>query len=103
MTQDAEKLDSKPKNDLPTLEQQKELEETLRKILNPNGENKQMDEYLTSTFNYISNAFEKMQNAPDSEKSAQEIAQDLKTKFEGWVRSQEAKQKQQEDKIEDTS
>lgn len=98
MTQDIEKKqnEEKPKNDLPSPEQTKELEDTVRKLLNPNGENKQMDLYVSSTFNYIGNMFSKMQNAPDSELAAKEIAEDLKMKFENWANSQKAKQEETE-------
>lgn len=94
MTQEAE-TDTKPKNDLPTPEQTKELEETIRKIVNPEGQNPQMDQYVTNTFDYIGKMFEKMQTAPDSEAAAKEIAEDLKAKFEGWVKSQEANPEQE--------
>lgn len=91
MTQESQ-VAEKPKDDLPTPEQQKEFETTVRKILNPDGENKQMDQYVTNTFDYISNMFDKMQKAPDPELAAKEIAEDLKQKFENWADSQKEKQ-----------
>lgn len=90
MTQEEPK--EKPKNDLPTPEQQKEFELTVRKLLNPNGENPQMDQYVTNTFDYISNMFDKMQKSDNPEVAAKEIAEDLKVKFENWANSQKEKE-----------
>lgn len=93
MTQEEPKkeVEEKPKNDLPTPEQQKEFEQTVRKLLNPNGENAQMDQYVTNTFDYISNMFDKMQKSDNPEVAAKEIAEDLKVKFENWANSQKEK------------
>lgn len=78
------------KNDLPSLEDQKKLEDLTRKLLNPNGENNQVESYITSTFGYIQGMFQKMKDAPDSDKAANEIAEDLKQRFEGWANAQKA-------------
>ncbi|SGZ51470.1 CIC11C00000002402 [Sungouiella intermedia] len=99
MTQDEKPHDEdkqKLKNDLPTPEQTQQLEDAVRKLLNPNGENPNMDQYVTNTFNYISNMFNKMQNASDPEAASKEIAEDLKLKFENWAEGQKQKQAQNE-------
>lgn len=84
-------------NDLPTPEQTKQFEGAVRTLLNPNGDNPTMDQYITSTFNYITNMFDKMQNASDSDAAAKEIAEDLKEKFENWAKSQKLMQNEEKE------
>ncbi|CUM66925.1 uncharacterized protein PRCAT00004610001 [Priceomyces carsonii] len=72
------------KKDLPLLQDQQNLLEGIRKILNPDNDNPQMDEYITSCFGYVMQALYKVSNAEDREKASEEIAEDLKERFERW-------------------
>lgn len=85
------KIQQFDKKDMPSPEQQKNLENAVKKLLNPDGSNPQMDGYVTNTFSYILNMLTKMAETDNKEQAAQEIAEDLKAKFEGWANQQKAK------------
>lgn len=76
--------------DLPTVEQTQNLMESVRKLLNPNGDNPKVDLYITSTFGYITQMMYKVATASDKDKAVEEIAEDLKSRFEGWANEQKA-------------
>lgn len=78
-------------NGAPLTEQQQSIMNLFRNALNPNGENPQVDEYLTSTFGYLQNVFNKMQTAEDKDATAEEIAQDLTDRFDKWISERENK------------
>lgn len=80
-------------NGAPLTEQQQSIMNLFRNALNPNGENPQVDEYLTSTFGYLQNVFNKMQTAEDKDATAEEIAQDLTDRFDKWISERENKKK----------
>ncbi|CAK9438995.1 uncharacterized protein LODBEIA_P32190 [Lodderomyces beijingensis] len=80
------------------------IQDITQKILNPNGEHPQVNDYIQSTFSYIGNALKKMQETDDKQATAKEIADDLTQKFEQWAaqKKQEAEQKRAETKTEST-
>lgn len=80
-------------NQAPLQEQQDELKMELKKALNPNGENPNVNSYIDSTFSYISDSIRKMEETEDKDKTANEIAEDLGKKVENWLRQ---KQKEME-------
>ncbi|KAI3402846.1 hypothetical protein KGF56_004307 [Candida oxycetoniae] len=71
------------------------IQNITEKILNPNGENPQTNEYIKATFSYIGNALKKMQDTDDRDATAKEIADDLTSKFESWAAT---KKKEEEEK-----
>lgn len=73
------------KQDMPTKEQRDVLERSVKKLLNPDGTNPHMDGYVTNTFDYISGMLDKMANSSDKDATAQDIAEDLKAKYEAWA------------------
>ncbi|KAJ8136912.1 hypothetical protein OY671_009875 [Metschnikowia pulcherrima] len=73
--------------DKPTQEQMDSLKTTVQQLLNPNGENNQINEYIDNTFSYVSGMLDKVANAKDKDAAAEEIAQDLKSKYEGWAQT----------------
>ncbi|ODV66198.1 hypothetical protein HYPBUDRAFT_99028, partial [Hyphopichia burtonii NRRL Y-1933] len=79
---------------LPSLQEQQDFISLVKQILNPNGEDPRIDEYITSTFSYILNVLYKMVTTDDKEATAKEIAQDLNDKFDRWV-EQRTKQEQE--------
>lgn len=87
-------------NGAPLTEQQQSIMNLFRNALNPNGENPQVDEYLTSTFGYLQNVFNKMQTAEDKDATAEEIAQDLTDRFDEWISERENKKKDSDKKEE---
>ncbi|CAR66288.1 DEHA2F07106p [Debaryomyces hansenii CBS767] len=87
-------------NGAPSTEQQQSIMNLFRNALNPNGENPQVDEYLTSTFGYLQNVFNKMQTAEDKDATAEEIAQDLTDRFDKWISERENKKKDSDKKEE---
>lgn len=87
-------------NGAPLMEQQQSIMNLFRNALNPNGENPQVDEYLTSTFGYLQNVFNKMQAAEDKDATAEEIAQDLTDRFDKWISERENKKKDSDKKEE---
>lgn len=87
-------------NGAPLTEQQQSIMNLFRNALNPNGENPQVDEYLTSTFGYLQNVFNKMQTAEDKDATAEEIAQDLTDRFDKWISERENKKKDSDKKEE---
>lgn len=82
------------RKDMPSPEQQKLVETAVKKLLNPDGTNTQMDGYVTSTFSYISDMLNKMADSQNKDQTATEIAEDLKQRFEGWSNEQKAKRDQ---------
>lgn len=87
-------------NGAPLTEQQQSIMNLFRNALNPNGQNPQIDEYLTSTFGYLQNVFNKMQTAEDKDATAEEIAQDLTDRFDKWISERENKKKDSDKKEE---
>ncbi|CAI5758322.1 unnamed protein product [Candida verbasci] len=87
-------------NSDPKLNQQDldKIKDVASKILNPNNEHPQINEYIQSTFSYIGNAMYKMQTTNDRDATAKEIANDLTNKFETWVKNREEQQQQQQQK-----
>lgn len=81
------------KDDVPSEKDQEELKSKLRGILNPDGKNEQMDEYINSTFNYIGNLLNKVASADDKDKASNDIAEDIVGKLKNWA---ESKQKETE-------
>lgn len=79
----------------------KDIMEKMQSVLNPNGENPQVGEYIMSSFQYIMNALTKMQQATDKDAAAKEIADDLSQKFDNWVKSRAAKLQQEEQEKKD--
>lgn len=77
----------------PLREQQEQLKVELKKALNPNGANPNVDSYIDSTFSYIRESIEKMEQSEDKDKTANDIAEDLGKKVESWL---QAKQKELE-------
>ncbi|QBM87273.1 hypothetical protein METSCH_B04730 [Metschnikowia aff. pulcherrima] len=73
--------------DKPTQEQMHSLQTTVQQLLNPNGENNQINEYINNTFSYVLSMLDKVANAKDKDAAAEEIAQDLKSKYEGWAQT----------------
>ena len=88
-------------NGAPLAEQQQSIMNLFRNALNPNGENPKVDEYLTSTFGYIQNVFNKMQTTEDKDATAEEIAQDLTDRFEKWISEREDQKKDSDNKESD--
>mmetsp|Transcript_2074 Transcript_2074/g.2258 ORF Transcript_2074/g.2258 Transcript_2074/m.2258 type:complete len:140 (+) Transcript_2074:699-1118(+) len=84
---------SSSENDAPLVQQQQTIMDLFRNALNPNGEYPQVDEYLTSTFSYVQNVFNKMQTAEDKDATAKEIAEDLTDRFDKWMTEQQNKNK----------
>lgn len=76
------------------------IQDVAKKILNPNNENPQINEYIQSTMSYIGNALYKMQTTNDKDATAKEIADDLTAKFNLWKDERE-KNKNQEGNGED--
>lgn len=75
--------------DKPTKEQMDTLESAVQRILNPSQDIPQLLGYISSTFNYILETFDKVAKAEDKDAAAQEIAEDLKKKYESWIEKQD--------------
>ncbi|KAK6205651.1 uncharacterized protein RJT21DRAFT_4988 [Scheffersomyces amazonensis] len=86
-TQEDNKQEEVGSIEIPSAE---ELQSIAKRILNPHGENPQMDEFISGAFSYISQVMLKMSTTTNREETAKEIAQDLTTKFEAWIKSREA-------------
>lgn len=82
------------KEGIPSVEQQQLALDQVRKLLNDAGVDGRFDEYVTATFSYISSALYKMATATDRDAALKEIADDLKQKWENWVKEREAKEAQ---------
>lgn len=85
------------KSQAPLKEQQEQLKVELKKALNPNGENPNIESYVDSTFTYISDSIQKMEQTDDKDKTANEIAEDLGKKIQDWL-SQKQKELEAEKK-----
>lgn len=85
------------KSQAPLKEQQEQLKVELKKALNPNGENPNIESYVDSTFAYISESIQKMEQTDDKDKTANEIAEDLGKKIQNWL-SQKQKELEAEKK-----
>lgn len=85
-------------HDLPLSEDAQKLMDLTKSILNPNGDNPHVDEYITASFQYILGAFYKMTTSSDKEATAREIAADLNAKFDHWVSEREKQKKELDDK-----
>ncbi|KAI5969078.1 hypothetical protein CANMA_001882 [Candida margitis] len=72
-----------------------QIQDVAKKILNPNNENPQMNEYIQSTMSYIGNMMHKMQTTNDKDATAKEIADDLTTKFNNWKEEREKNKKEE--------
>ncbi|RLV87570.1 hypothetical protein JA9_002301 [Meyerozyma sp. JA9] len=73
------------KSQAPSKEDQEQLKVELKKALNPNGENPQIESYVDSTFSYISESIQKMEQTDDKDKTANDIAEDLGKKIQDWL------------------
>ena len=71
------------------------IQEVAQKILNPNNEHPQINEYIRSTMSYIGNALYKMQTTNDKDATAKEIADDLTAKFNHWKEEREKNNNQE--------
>lgn len=78
------------KAEMPSEAEQEKLLGSLHNILNPNGDNPKVDQYLSSTFGYIRNSLNKISTAEDKDKATKEIADDLKSKLENWANLKKA-------------
>lgn len=83
------------KAELPTLDQQQKMEDLVKQAF------PQYASYVGATFNYISNASYKLATAKDKDQASKEIAEDLKSKWDNFVKQRE-QQKQAETKTEET-
>lgn len=89
------------KKDVPSKEEQHELETAVKKLLNPDGSNQQMNGYIESTFSYVQEALDKMANSTDKDATANAIAEDLKQKWGGWAEQQKAdKERRRQERVE---
>ncbi|CAK7896167.1 hypothetical protein CAAN1_03S02278 [[Candida] anglica] len=88
---------------IPSAAEQHSLMEMARSILNPNGENPRIDEYITSTFSYISASLYKVATATDKDAAAKAIADDLSEKFDRWMESRKEQQKIEEIKEDESA
>lgn len=85
------------KGQYPTSEDKDKLVALVKSILNPNGENPKVDEYINGTFGYIEGVLKKMALSENKEETAEEIAQDLNQRFDQWTEQLEAKNKKTEE------
>lgn len=85
--------------DVPSQEDQAKLMDSVRGLLNPDGTNQQMDQYINSTFSYIGGMLSKVATAQDKDKASHEVAEDIVGKLKSWV---ESKQKEADEKAEGT-
>lgn len=91
-TSDA-KLHTIENNDGPSQEQMTKLLAVAKSVLNPNGDNPQVDEYLNGSFNYILEILHKMATTNDKDATAREITEDLNTRFQTWAEAKKAEVK----------
>lgn len=97
-TNDEKKLqDLQDKGEYPTTEDKDKLVALVKSILNPNGENPKVDEYINGTFGYIEGVLKKMALSENKEETAEEIAQDLNERFDQWTAQLEEKNKKKEE------
>ena len=75
----------------PTLEQRQKLEQLVKQALP-----KQYEGYVTDTFNYAADAMNKMNSSADKQQTANEIAQDLRSKWDNFIAKREQEKKAQE-------
>lgn len=68
-----------------TQEQLKEFQGVLNNLLNPNGNNPQMDSYISSTFDYLLGALNKIDSADDKDKATDEVSKDVVNKLISWA------------------
>ncbi|ODV79845.1 uncharacterized protein CANTADRAFT_49317 [Suhomyces tanzawaensis NRRL Y-17324] len=85
--------DTTTTQEAPLPQEQQTLMSLARLILNPDGKDPRIDQYITSTFSYILGALYKMTTSSDREATAKEIADDLNRRFESWVAEREKKEK----------
>ncbi|KAG2731536.1 hypothetical protein G9P44_005123 [Scheffersomyces stipitis] len=71
-------------NDIATVQEQQSLINLVKNVLNPNGDDPRVDQYISSTFQYISGVLYKMSVSTDKEATAKEIAEDLSERFNKW-------------------
>lgn len=88
-TSDA-KLNTIENNNGPSQEQMNRLLAVAKAVLNPNGDNPQVDEYINASFDYILEILHKMATTNDKEATAREITEDLNTRFQNWVDKKKA-------------
>ncbi|KAK6460463.1 hypothetical protein DFJ63DRAFT_321157 [Scheffersomyces coipomensis] len=70
--------------------EQEHLVQIARSVFNPNGDNVEMDEFISSSFQYISEVMYKMTNTTDKEETAKQVAEDLNSKFDTWKANRES-------------
>lgn len=78
----------------------KKLADMTRNLLNPNGQNPQVDQYIDSTFSYLLNVYTKLTTAQDKDAAAKEISNDLVKKLENWANSKKEQKEKDESKDE---
>lgn len=76
--------------------EQNALLQLAKNILNPNGKDPNIDEYINATFGYILGALHKVSIADNKEAAAREIAEDLTEKFETWKADRENRKAQEQ-------
>lgn len=74
----------------------------MKRLLNPDGTKPEMDQYVSSTFRYVTDAIDQMANSDDRDKTAKAIADDMHQKWGAWAeqnkaeRAAKAKQRKRE-------
>lgn len=89
-----------------THEQLQEFEDVVKKFLNPNATNSQLDSSISNFFNYFQSALTKIETAEDKDKATDEVSEDAVKKFvawaqpyvDDWTAQQEQKEKEVEQK-----
>lgn len=68
-----------------TAKQLQELEQTVKRVLNPDNSSPQVDRTVSSMFSYVQDMTRKMESADDKEKVANEISEDAVARFVVWA------------------
>jgi hypothetical protein len=87
--------DTQPES-APLNTEQNALLQLAKNILNPNGKDPNIDEYINATFGYILGALHKVSTSDNKEAAAREIAEDLTEKFETWKADRENRKAQEQ-------
>ncbi|EGW31857.1 uncharacterized protein SPAPADRAFT_62469 [Spathaspora passalidarum NRRL Y-27907] len=72
-----------------TKEKLEELRLKIKEGINSAGEHPLITSYVDSTFSYLQNIHDKMTAAPDKKAAAQEIADEITSKVENWMKSRQ--------------
>lgn len=100
-TDEAKLQELQAKGQYPTSEDKEKLVSLVKSILNPNGENPKVDDYINGTFGYIEGVLRKMALSENKEDTAKEIADDLNQRFDRWAAELEEKNKKAEEKTDE--